>query len=164
MNFTAILAIISIAIFLGYGAARFVIYPLLGCEDIIVGEENFMQPEKKNSSQAEEDGVVEDGLDIQEKTQEEGKADETNKVVKDIEQAKPTETQNGYYIQFGSFSNKESAQELVDELSNMGITAELFEKEGVYKVRSNLFESKEKAQEIKATLVNTSYNDAFITQ
>lgn len=166
MNFSAILVIISIAVFLGYGAAKYVIYPLLGCEDIIMGEEYVDQQENDLQSQSQNDGVIEDGLDIQQssddKTLSNGIVQNAN--VNESKQIKPTETQDGYYIQFGSFSNRESAQELVQELSTMGIEAEIIEKAGVFKVRSSLFNSQELAREAKATLADTPYFDAFITQ
>ena len=156
MNFTGILVIICIAVFLGYGAAKFVIYPLIGVEDIIVGDEalheekNITQEEnsignEKTNADKEGKNIVEDKLSVAEET-----------AVKDVTE--------GYYIQFGSFSNKEKAEELISELATIGIKSEMIETEGSYKVRSMLFTSKEEAQKTKATLINTAYSDAFITE
>ena len=49
--------------------------------------------------------------------------------------------QTGYAIQFGSYSTKQAAENSVSQLKQSGITAEVMEKDGAYKVISRLFDT-----------------------
>ncbi|QIB69280.1 SPOR domain-containing protein [Aminipila butyrica] len=183
VNFTAIIVIISMAVLLGYGTAKFIIYPLFHDSgqkgDDLAGQgfqiEKFLSfflkeddPQKepegdKNGEQGVQeqgtsgpavqpdssggkDGVVEDKLNVT-----------------PVQQSTGTDTTNGYCIQFGSFTTKLSAESLVSELKASGITAEIIEKDGAYKVVSQLFQQKEEAVTTMNSLVGTKYADAFIT-
>ncbi|WP_312650330.1 SPOR domain-containing protein [Aminipila sp.] len=175
VNFTAIIVIMSIAVLLGYGAAKFIIYPLFnsgGTSDSTNGE--GFKIEKFLSFFSDEDNPNKNNENNEQNTTDQGikqnVPDSDSNIVEDQLNITPTgqtpaaTTQNGYCIQFGSFSTKISAESLISELKSSGITAQIVEKDGAYKVISQLFEQKEQAVATMNSLVGTKYSDAFITQ
>lgn len=172
VNFTAIIVIISIAVLLGYGTAKFLIYPMFNSGDTAESSKNEgFKIEKFLSFFFDEDNVEDNGNG----TTTTGPGIEDNNqgtdknVVEDQLNITPTgqtptpNTQNGYCIQFGSFATKLSAESLVSELKTSGINAEIIEKDGAFKVVSQLFEQKEQAVATMNTFAGTKYGDAFIT-
>ncbi|QAT42728.1 SPOR domain-containing protein [Aminipila luticellarii] len=173
VNFTAIIVIISIAVLLGYGTARFIIYPVFNSGDtnsdganregfkiekflsFFLNEDNPEDTKGKDSPNTTDQG-------IQQNTSGSGIVEDKLNVAPTEQTAAPA-TQNGYCIQFGSFTTKLSAESLVSELKTSGINAEIIEKDGAYKVVSQLFEQKEQAVATMNTLAGTKYFDAFIT-
>lgn len=177
VNFTAIIVIMSIAILLGYGAAKFVIYPLINSDSTSdTTDDKSFKIEKFLSFFSDEDNPkVENQKDGQNTTSpgiEQNVPNSDTKIVEDQLNVAPTNektatattAQNGYCIQFGSFSTKQSAENLISELKSSGITAEIVEKEGAFKVVGQLFEQKEQAVATMNSLIGTKYTDAFITQ
>lgn len=175
VNFTAIIVIMSIAILLGYGAAKFVIYPLINSDSTSdTTDDKGFKIEKFLSFFSDEDNPkVDNQKDGQNTTSpgiEQNVPDSDTKIVEDQLNVAPTNektattAQNGYCIQFGSFSTKQSAENLISELKSSGITAEIVEKEGAFKVVGQLFEQKEQAVATMNSLIGTKYTDAFITQ
>lgn len=175
VNFTAIIVIMSIAVLLGYGAAKFIIYPLFnsGGTSDSTNDEGF-KIEKFLSFFSDEDNPNENNENKEQNTTGQGIEQNTpnsdSNIVEDQLNITPTEqttastAQNGYCIQFGSFSTKLSAESLISELKTSGINAQIVEKDGTYKVISQLFEQKEQAVATMNSLVGTKYSDAFITQ
>lgn len=174
VNFTAIIVIMSIAILFGYGTAKFIIYPIFNSDSIgsqdfkiekflsfFLDEENPQQNNGENGQNITGPGVEQDVPDS------DSNIVEDQLKITQIEQTEQTmtpDTQNGYCIQFGSFSTKLSAESLVSELKTSGINADIIEKDDAYKVVSKLFEKKEQAVATMNSLVGTKYVDAFITQ
>lgn len=180
VNFTAIIVIMSIAVLLGYGAAKFIIYPLFNSDSTSdsTNDEGF-KIEKFLSFFSDEDNPNKNSENSEQNTTgqgiEQNVPDSDSNIVEDqlnitptgqtpTEQTPASTAQNGYCIQFGSFSTKLSAESLISELKTNGITAEIVEKDGAYKVISQLFEQKEQAVATMNSLVGTKYSDAFITQ
>lgn len=175
VNLSAIIVIMSIAILLGYGAAKFIIYPLISSDSTSdsVNDKgfkiekflSFFSDEDNPKEENEKDGQNTTGQGIQENA-----SGSDSNIVEDQLKVTPTSektaatAQNGYCIQFGSFSTKLSAENLISELKASGITAEILEKDGAYKVVGQLFEQKEQAVATMNSLVGTKYADAFITQ
>lgn len=175
MNFSAIIVIMSIAILLGYGAAKFIIYPLISSDSTSDSANDkgfkiekflsFFSDEDNPKEENEKDGQNTTGQGIQENA-----SGSDSNIVEDQLKVTPTSektastAQNGYCIQFGSFSTKLSAENLISELKASGITAEILEKDGAYKVVGQLFEQKEQAVATMNSLAGTKYADAFITQ
>lgn len=169
VNFTAIIVIMSIAILFGYGAAKFIIYPLFNSDNI--SGQDFKIEKFLSFFLEENDSQGNNGTDMPNITgQGIVKDDSNSNIVEDkleiteIEQTISQPNESGYCIQFGSFSTNLSAESLVSELKTSGIDAEVIEKNGAYKVVSQLFEDKEKAVTTLNSLVGTKYVDAFITQ
>ncbi|MHC1722411.1 MAG: SPOR domain-containing protein [Aminipila sp.] len=174
VNFTAIIVIMSIAILLGYGAAKFIIYPLFNSEDTSNNTnhegfkiEKFLSffKDEDNPNQNNEQNTTGQGIEQNTPNSDSNIVEDQLNVTPTGQTQAPTPAaQNGYCIQFGSFSTKLSAESLISELKSSGITAEIVEKDGAYKVISQLFEQKEQAVATLNTFVGTKYSDAFITQ
>nr|WP_315024249.1 SPOR domain-containing protein [uncultured Aminipila sp.] len=175
VNFTAIIVIMSIAVLLGYGAAKFIIYPLFNSDGTSDGTNNEgFKIEKFLSFFSDEDNPNENNEKNEQNTTgqgiEQNVPNSDSNIVEDQLNITPTgqtpasTAQNGYCIQFGSFSTKLSAESLISELKSSGITAQIVEKDGAYKVISQLFEQKEQAVTTMNSLVGTKYSDAFITE
>lgn len=175
VNFTFFLVIISIAVLLGYGSARFIIYPLLGGDGINLGSFGFLSgifdSSGEKASGQDEDLKQESGNGGTAVSPQETQNSTDTKDNKDIiedgldiaAQSESSQTSGGYCIQFGSFSARESAEEMISDLETSGIKAEIVEKDGMFKVVSTLFENREKAVEALGFLKDTQYADAFIT-
>lgn len=70
--------------------------------------------------------------------------------------------ESGYVLQYGSFSTREAAEKCVSNLKLSGIEAEIMEKDGVYKVISQLFDTEEDA---RSTMENQkNIVDVFVTK
>ncbi len=137
MKFTAVLVIIIIAIALGYVTAKCVIGPILGYDANespiqIAGQDNTVSEDDSNDKK---DDVVEDNdkyLD------------------------------SGYALQFGAFSTKEAAQELVNELSKKGVETKILDEDGIYKVISPIINTKAEAINKLNDVKDKEVTDVFI--
>lgn len=175
VNFTFFLVIISIAVLLGYGSARFIIYPLLGGDGINLGSFGFLSgifdSSGEKASGHDEDLKQESGnggiaVSPQVTKNSTDNKDNKNIIEDDLDiaaQSESSQASGGYCIQFGSFSARGSAEEMISDLETSGIKAEIVEKDGMFKVVSTLFENREKAAEALGFLKDTQYADAFIT-
>lgn len=77
--------------------------------------------------------------------------------------AEDSEASEGYALQFGLFSTRQRAETLVSDLADEGISAEIREADGEYKVISPLFAAKKDAlAKLKATK-SKRVSDIFIT-
>ena len=135
MKFTVVLAIMIIAIALGYGTAKFVIGPILG----------FSTDESSiNIAQNEETKA---------NVEEETEADNDSK---------NDTAEGGYALQFGVFSSKEGAQKLVTSLSEKGVKAEIVEEDNQYKVISPIIRTKDEALDKLNDIKDKNIEDVFI--
>ena len=138
VKFAAFIAIMVLAVFLGYLTARFVIGPLLGYD---ADESPITLTGGAKSGEQEE--------------AETGSAAETEET--------ETETpEGGYALQFGVFSTKEAAEKLADELVAKGIEADVIEDEEMFKVISPLIETKDEALSQLDGIKDKEVEDVFI--
>lgn len=137
VKFAAFIAIMVLAVFLGYLTARFVIGPLLGYD-------------------ADESPITLTGgakSDEQEET-------ETGSTAGAEAEAEAPE--GGYALQFGVFSTKEAAEKLAGELVAKGIEADVIEDEEMFKVISPLIETKDEALSQLDGIRDKEVEDVFI--
>ena len=69
--------------------------------------------------------------------------------------------EEGYVIQFGSFSTKAAAKERASELKDEGIKTSIIEKDDCYKVVGEIFSTKDKA---KTAMADIDYDGVFVTE
>lgn len=136
VKFAAFIAIMVLAVFLGYLTARFVIGPLLGYD-------------------ADESPITLTG-GAKSGEQEETEAGSTA----ETEEAEAPE--GGYALQFGVFSTKEAAEKLAGELVAKGIEADVIEDEEMFKVISPLIETKDEALSQLDGIKDKEVEDVFI--
>ena len=136
VKFAAFIAIMVLAVFLGYLTARFVIGPLLGYD-------------------ADESPITLTG-DAKSGEQEETEAGSTA----ETEEAEAPE--GGYALQFGVSSTKEAAEKLAGELVAKGIEADVIEDEEMFKVISPLIETKDEALSQLDGIKDKEVEDVFI--
>ena len=136
VKFAAFIAIMVLAVFLGYLTARFVIGPLLGYDadespiTLTGGAKSGEQEEAEAGSAAE------------------------------AEEAEAPE--GGYALQFGVFSTKEAAEKLAGELVAKGIEADVIDDEEMFKVISPLIETKDEALSQLDGIKDKEVEDVFI--
>lgn len=138
MKFAVFIAIMVLAVFLGYLTAKFVIGPLLGYNADespikIAGED------KKASSG--------DGSDS---SSDDGSSGDTEKA------------EEGYALQFGVFSTKEAASQMANDLTEKGIEAKVIEDEDMYKVISPVIKTKDEAIDQLNDAKDKEVEDVFI--
>lgn len=135
VKFAAFIAIMVLAVFLGYLTARFVIGPLLGYDadespiTLTGGAESDEQGEAETGSTAGAEAEAPEG---------------------------------GYALQFGVFSTKEAAEKLAGELVAKGIEADVIEDEEMFKVISPLIETKDEALSQLDGIRDKEVEDVFI--
>ena len=137
VKFAAFIAIMVLAVFLGYLTARFVIGPLLGYDadespiTLTGGAESDEQEETETGSTAGAEAEAE-------------------------------APEGGYALQFGVFSTKEAAEKLAGELVAKGIEADVIEDEEMFKVISPLIETKDEALSQLDGIRDKEVEDVFI--
>ena len=137
VKFAAFIAIMVLAVFLGYLTARFVIGPLLGYDadespiTLTGGAESDEQEETETGSTAGAEAEAE-------------------------------APEGGYALQFGVFSTKEAAEKLAGELVAKGIEADVIEDEEMFKVISPLIETKDEALSQLDGIKDKEVEDVFI--
>lgn len=148
IGFNAVLLILIAAVIAGYLTTRFVLYPLLGFEfpslETIWDKYRPSVSEDKNSNK-----------DRKEDSRSETKEQKT--IVEDKKDA----SEEGYVIQFGSFSTKAAAKERTSELKDEGIKTSVIEKDDCYKVVGEIFSTKDKA---KTAMADIDYDGVFVTE
>lgn len=122
MKFVAVLAIMIMAVFLGYLTARFVIGPILG----------YNADESPITAGAEESSGQED-------------------------------IEEGYALQFGVYSTKTAANNMVSKLREKGIETKIIEKDGLFKVISPVIKTKDEALDKLEDIKDKEVEDVFIT-
>ena len=137
VKFAAFIAIMVLAVFLGYLTARFVIGPLLGYD-------------------ADESPITLTG------GAESGEQEETETGSTAGAEAEAEAPEGGYALQFGVFSTKEAAEKLAGELVAKGIEADVIEDEEMFKVISPLIETKDEALSQLDGIRNKEVEDVFI--
>ncbi|MFQ9893444.1 MAG: SPOR domain-containing protein [Emergencia sp.] len=137
MKFVGFLGIMIAAVICGYLTARFVIAPLLGYDTQVLKLDfpsRLTAVLEEDNSKEEQDESAEKDADV-----------------------------DGYALQFGLFSTRERAEELVSDLADEGIVAEIREVDGEYKVVSALFETKKEALDKLKKTNSKRVSDIFIT-
>ncbi len=151
VKFIAFIAIMVLAVFLGYLTARFVIGPLLGY--------NADESPIKIAGHDEKSGD-------DEKAEAESKGDEDKKASSETASEgssdKAEKPEEGYALQFGVFSTKEAADEMKNDLTEKGIDAEIIEDENMYKVISPVIKTKDEAIGRLNDVKDKDVKDVFI--
>lgn len=139
VKFIVFIAIMILAVFLGYLTARFVIGPLLGYDADespikITGQEGSSDDEESKKSGSESDS----------------------------DENQTEEAEEGYALQFGVFSTKEAAQQLADSLAAKGIEAKVIEDGEMFKVISPVLKTKDEAIQKLDDIKDKEVEDVFI--
>lgn len=150
VKFTAVLAIMVIAVALGYLTARFVIGPLLGYNADESPVKIANESGEDTSSGSDKDGAAQEGSD--ESKQEEQPGDTQVSTAPD----------DGYALQFGVFSSKEAAENLKTSLAEKGIETKIIETDNVYKVISPVINTKDEAIDKLNDIKDKDVEDVFI--
>jgi len=170
VNLLYVIVIICVAVAAGYFTTQYFIYPIILGESI---EEHKTEPGDEQLSQVTGESAENSSANLSEQQtvneQQTPNEQQTSDVTQsaDIQQV-PAVIEDklavgGYCIQYGSFSEKDSAENLVIELKNSGIEAEIVEKGGLYKVIGELFATKEEAS-LEKEKHSAAFKDVFITQ
>ena len=138
VKFIVFIAIMILAVFLGYLTARFVIGPLLGYDANespikITGQEGSSDDEESKETGSESDS----------------------------DENQTEEAEEGYALQFGVFS-KEAAQQLADSLAAKGIEAKVIEDGEMFKVISPVLKTKDEAIQKLDDIKDKEVEDVFI--
>lgn len=141
IGISAFLFAIVLAVSIGYVGTKYVIYPFLLQDKTAVPK----TAQNEKSTEAKSNGAEEW------KSTEEKKTEETKSIIEDKQKV---EVLNVYSLQFGTYSDKESANIKVKELSANGINAYIYEGVGEYKVFGNSYASKERAQSAMTFISN----------
>lgn len=133
MKFIAVLVIITITVVLGYLTARFIIGPILGYD----ADESPINVYDSNTSNKDDSKEVNN-------------------------EEKTDNVSSGFALQFGVFSTKEAAQELVNSLAGKGIEANIVEENNQYKVISPIIQTKDEALGKLNEIKDKNVEDVFI--
>ena len=137
----AVYAVLAICFSVGAGyiTATYIIGPALGLDAKPMFSE-FLNEKKDNmeNNEEKEDNVkvVQDKLDVK--------------------------SEQGYALQYGSFSEKKGAEKFAAELTSKGLNAEIINKDDGYKVIGEIFDTYEEAE--KSKLQSSLKEDVFITE
>lgn len=138
---TTVVIVICLSVVAGYLTAAYLLGPALGLETDTL---SFTELTKENEAKPEETKPAEDGQTDAEPDRTEGLAE------------------SGYVLQYGSFSTMDAAKKCVSDLKRSGIDAEIMEKDGAYKVISQLFDTEQDARSKMENQKNIV--DVFITE
>ena len=132
--------IICFSVAAGYLTATYLIGPALGLETEAVFfdflKNDAEQKESRDKKDEKEKEVVQDQLTVK--------------------------SENGYALQYGSFSSMAGAEECVNDLAESDISAEIVKKDNSYKVIGEVFATREEAEESKKKL--SENKEVFITE
>lgn len=159
VNLLGILAIILAAVLAGFLLTKFIVYPVMLGTFTPKIEQSAPQVTPDSSSDTEKAEKKTDAADDAQ-----AREPSNDKAAADSDKGKAAEpVTSGYCIQFGSFTTKAAADELVSQLSASGIKASAIEKDGSFKVVGEIFGEKEAARTAAAAIDRTIYSDIFIT-
>lgn len=148
IGFNAVLLILTGAVIAGYLTTRFVLYPVLG----------FEFPSLETIWDKYRPAVSEDKDSSEDKTEDSKTETEKQKTI--VEDNTDT-SEEGYVIQFGSFSTKSAAKERVAEMKSEGVKTSVIKKDDSYKVVGEIFTTKDKA---KTAMADIDYDGSFVTE
>ena len=137
IGFNAVLLILIAAVIAGYLTTRFVLETIWDKYRPSVSEDKNSNKDKTEDSRSE------------------------TKEQKTIVEDKKDASEEGYVIQFGSFSTKAAAKERASELKDEGIKTSIIEKDDCYKVVGEIFSTKDKA---KTAMADIDYDGGFVTE
>ncbi len=145
MKFVPIVAIIVVAILLGYGTARYVVGPACGY-DLADLKFNFISDnEEKESTPKEQE-----------------KEERPEKLIVKEDAPKTQELKEGYALQFGFFSQETKAKTTQKKLQSHGIETTITKEDDGYKVMGETFGTKEEALDALNNIDKNSDIDVFI--
>lgn len=183
VNLSVVIVIILVSVLAGYIATKYIIYPvILGIEPETL-DDNIKLPfgidsiDKDNGNMLSENNAANkqvdntdninsvdnvDNADNYNEQQSELVANSYENIYENQAKEKLQQELKDFCIQYGSFSTHEGAEVLQQQLKETGIQADIIEKDGTFKVISQLFATKEEA--IREKDKNKGlYEDAFIT-
>ena len=178
VKFIGILGIMVMAVICGYMTARFIIAPLLGYDTEVLKLDfpskltSFLDRGEADESDsgADSDDADSDEADSGDSDEDSGGDDAEESDDENADDADKTasgegtaESDSGYALQFGLFTTKDRAQELVDDLDADGVDAQIREIDGKYKVISPLVDTKDEAVEMLKDTKTDRVKDVFIT-
>lgn len=146
VKFTVFIAIMVLAVFLGYLTAKFVIGPLLGY--------NADESPIKITGQEQKDDDKDESKDKEKEASSDKGAEESS--------GETEKAEEGYALQFGVFSTKEAANELSVSLSEKGIETKIVEDDGMFKVISPVIKTKDEAIDQLNDIKDKEVEDVFI--
>ena len=133
MKIFAVIGIMILAVLLGYLTAKFVIGPILGYN----ADESLITSGIQSSSGKTEDAEKEDDGEVY-------------------------KAEKGYALQFGVYSTKAAANDMVFDLRQKGIEAKVIEEDNMYKVISPIIKTKEEALDKLGEIKDKEIEDVFI--
>lgn len=158
MKFLGIIGIMIIAVICGYLTARFVIAPLLGYDTEVL---KLDLPSKLTAALDKKDDAEDADQSQKSEDEDEDKDESDDDGSTSSDDAGSDE--KGYALQFGLFSTKSKAEELVSRLEDEGIDSKIKEVDGKYKVISPVVSTKDEAVEKLKDTDSKEVSDVFIT-
>lgn len=138
-----VIIVIFLSVAAGYLTATQLLGPALGLESQKTFFD-FINDKKENVTETEDEDEKKDGE------------------ITVVEDRVDDEKKNGFALQYGSYSSKSGAEECAEELKASGIDSEIIEKDGMYKVIGNIFDTKSEAEKYKEE--NPQEEGVFITE
>lgn len=172
VKFAGILGIMVVAVICGYMTARFIIAPLLGYDTEVLKLDfpskltSFLDRGDDGEDSADDDSRDADSEETADTGSEDGGSDDVGSDDgggKTASGGSGSEGDSGYALQFGLFTTKDRAQDLVDDLDADGIDAKIRKVDGKYKVTSPLVDTKDEAVELLKATKTDRVKDVFIT-
>lgn len=160
VKFAGFIAIMVLAVFLGYLTAKFVIGPLLGYNADESPIKITGQDDKKNENGDGKDKSEAAASDKSGDSGKTGSSDKTDATDKSGGAAEAAE--EGYALQFGVFSTKGAADEMAAELGEKGIEAKVVKDDDMYKVISPVIKTKDEAIGRLGDIKDKEVEDVFI--
>jgi len=144
-NFTPVIVMLCLSVGCGYAAAKYVVEPAVNYVPEISAEKT------------ETEIPVKDNTDAQTQKKNE---DKTGSVLEDEADVEKSADVKGYALQFGCYSDKAAAENV---LSALGITGlQVMKQDNMYKITGTVYKTKEEA---KAALKELPDNtEAFVTE
>lgn len=156
-GFSIFIIIIILAVAAGYAGTKYIIFPYLLGSD--TAEESSLPGEDTTTTGSGVDVIPSSPSIIidQRNLQNEAAEIKDNSGNSGAVSGEP----GPFCVQFGSFSSKEGAGKLSDELAQKGIYSYVYESGGSYKVLGLPYTTKEKAREA-ADIVSAAVSDVFV--
>lgn len=162
VNLSLIIVIIFLAVVSGYITTKLFIYPLILGQPAVF-ETDF--PEIVYGKKEDGTEIINESENVSEPTPEKNII---SQIGNDVSQgAVETELDlSGYSIQYGAFTSEGAAEELVNELKESGLTAQIINDGKSFKVIGQIFDAKEEAvsaRDLVLQYADEKYKDVFVT-
>ena len=164
VKFLWIIGIIVVATVGGYLTARFIIGPMLGYDTEVLKLDFPSNITSAFKSDKEEDSKTDVDANSESGTETDSEDDTNTESNKNNDKNNDKETDKfKYALQYGVFSEKARAEELLNQLSKLNIKGEILTESNKYKVISDKSETKEKAVEKLKNIPTQDIESVFIT-